>query len=143
LFICAQEILPRAILLGCKLDGKLSAGKQLQIWSRRSPQEAAKKGKRRLKRLRAKQGRNASGDNNGKVQHAEATGSEHLSLCAADEWQSTAIWRPEVALRSFTFLPQGSSQLCRIAIVCANNTLQVIVLREVCCPSIMAAMLPA
>jgi hypothetical protein len=111
---------------------KTLAGKQLQIWRRRSPKEAAKKAKRRLKRIRAKRGDETKPDNNAPVQHSKGLGQEHLGLCAADEWQSETIWRPEVALRSFAFLPHsGSSQLGRLAVVCANNSLQVVVVKEV------------
>jgi hypothetical protein len=96
----------------------------MQLWHRRAPQDAQRKLKRRHKRHRAKLDKVAESSTEAADGTDDSAWIEGLS--AADEWEVEGAWRPDVALRSFAFLPKrGSSSLCQVAGLLANNSIQV------------------
>ena len=110
-------------------------GKHLQLWHKRTPQDAQRKLKRRQKRRRAKLDRTDADAGAAADQADEPAWIEGLS--AADQWQETAAWRPDVALRGCTAIPKrNAAALCQLATLHLNNSLAVISVLPVCLSSI-------
>jgi hypothetical protein len=90
------------------------------MWRRRTPQDARKRLKKRQKRQRAKRDRFDAVGATPVVTEASA---EEAVLAAQDEWEPVATWRPAVALRSFALLAaRGANAQCRVAALCADNS---------------------
>lgn len=102
-----------------------SAGKQVQLWHKRSPHEAAKKLKRRRKRHKEKVEKRAAGV----LEGGEEDGAASLdSVSAGDEWGPEAVVRTETQVKSFAFAPHVSRQtaLCQLALSLASNSVHVV-----------------
>jgi hypothetical protein len=97
------------------------AGKLLQLWRRRSAQDAARKAKRRRKRLVEKGKAHDGADEHGDP--AEAS--------ISDIWGTFAEYRPDTGIRSIAFLPSKGAGHVLLAVSFADNRIGVVSVDQV------------